>query len=179
VRRRRPLWGFFPKIRCSHHQVEEGGRSWRKEGGAGGGEEAGGHCGAWPTMPCWSCCFAVREEEDRRRRGGKKEPEQFKSPTTAPSPSRTPLLPLHRVVRLPQPEPRRARFCILCSASASPPHLDTAASPPCPGAQGEPQPPRPCCGPGLRAEAGPSLVSLLFVCCPLSRTAPPRRPAVA
>jgi hypothetical protein len=40
-------------------------------------------------------------------------------------------------------------------------------------------PPRPCCGPGLRAEAGPSLVSSLFVCCLLSRIAPPRRPAVA
>jgi hypothetical protein len=37
----------------------------------------------------------------------------------------------------------------------------------------------PCCGPGLRAEAGPSHVSSLLVCCPLSRTAPPCRPAVA
>jgi hypothetical protein len=51
------------------------------------------------------------------------------------------------------------------------------SSPPCPGAQGEPQPPSPCCGPGLRAEAGPSLVSSLYVArCPL---APPRRPVVA
>jgi hypothetical protein len=54
----------------------------------------------------------------------------------------------------------------------------TAASPSCPGTRGE-KPPRPCCGPGLRAEAGPSLVSSLFECCPLTRTAPPRRPAVA
>jgi hypothetical protein len=45
-------------------------------------------------------------------------------------------------------------------------------------ARGE-KPPRPCCGPGLRAEAGPSLVSSLFECFPLSRTAPPRKPAVA
>jgi hypothetical protein len=27
--------------------------------------------------------------------------------------------------------------------------------------------PSPCCGPGLRVEAGPSLVSSLFACCPL------------
>jgi hypothetical protein len=40
------------------------------------------------------------------------------------------------------------------------------SSPPCPGTRGE-KPPRPCCGPGLRAEAGPSLVSSLFECCPL------------
>jgi hypothetical protein len=45
-------------------------------------------------------------------------------------------------------------------------------------ARGE-KPPRPCCGPGLRAEAGPSLVSSLLVCYLLSYTAPPRRPAVA
>jgi hypothetical protein len=36
--------------------------------------------------------------------------------------------------------PHRARFCILCSTSASPPHLDTAASPSCPGTQGESPP---------------------------------------
>jgi hypothetical protein len=40
-------------------------------------------------------------------------------------------------------------------------------------------PPSPCCGPGLRAEAGPSLVRSLYVCRLLSRIAPPRRPAVA
>jgi hypothetical protein len=47
----------------------------------------------------------------------------------------------------------------LCSTAPS--------SPPCSGAQGEPQPPSPCCGPGLRVEAGPSLVSSLFECCPM------------
>jgi hypothetical protein len=71
VRRRPPLWGFFPQIRCRHHQVEEGG-SWRKKGGAGGGVEAGGRCGAWAATPCWSHHFAVREGEEGDR---EKDPE--------------------------------------------------------------------------------------------------------
>jgi hypothetical protein len=69
---------------------------------------------------------------------------------------------------------RRALFCILCSASAPLPRPITTSSPSCQGAQGEPQPPRPCCGPGLRAEAEPSLVSslssvLILDCCPAPR----------
>jgi hypothetical protein len=65
----------------------------------------------------------------------------------------------------------RGSVVLLCSTAPS--------SPPCLGAQGEPQPPSPCCGPGLRAEAGPSHLSSLLVCCLLFCTAPPRRPAVA
>jgi hypothetical protein len=69
---------------------------------------------------------------------------------------------------------RRRRVALPPLQQAGPsllPLLHCAASPSCPGS--------PCCGPDLRAEAGPSHVSSLLVCCPLSRTAPPRRPAVA
>jgi hypothetical protein len=53
-------------------------------------------------------------------------------PFTEPNP----LLPLHRAVRLPRSEPRRARFCILCSASA--PLLRPVTTSPLPaGARGE------------------------------------------
>jgi hypothetical protein len=74
-------------------------------------------------------------------------------------------------------KPWTAPLCFLCSR---PFHATRfTSSPPCPGAQGEPQPPSPCCGPGLRAEAGPNHVSSLLVCCLLSRIVPPCRPVVA
>jgi hypothetical protein len=58
-------------------------------------------------------------------------------------------------------------LCFSCSKPSPSllPLLVTAASPPCP--EREVRNPRPCCGPGLRAEAGPSLVSSLFESCPL------------
>jgi hypothetical protein len=62
---------------------------------------------------------------------------------------------------------RRRRAALLPLRQAEPPVFflccTAPSSPPCPGTQGEPQPPSPCCGPGLRAEAGPSLMGSLFV----------------
>jgi hypothetical protein len=101
------------------------------------------------------------------------------------------LLPLHRAVRRLAGTPRRGaaaqgrrRF------GSHGPRRPTSSAPGRSAAlhraffavmsrtRGE-KPPSPCCGPGHRAEAGPSHVSSLFVCCLLSRIAPPRRPAVA
>jgi hypothetical protein len=93
----------------------------------------------------------------------KPEPSVVKSPPRNRSRTcwrqrRAALLPLH------QAEPP---VFFLCSTAPS--------SLPCPGAQGEPQPPRPCCGPGLRAEAEPSLVSSLSSVTFLDRCPAPRR----
>jgi hypothetical protein len=93
----------------------------------------------------------------------KPEPSVVKSPPRNRSRTcwrqrRAALLPLH------QAEPP---VFFLCSTAPS--------SLPCPGAQGEPQPPRPCCGPGLRAKAEPSLVSSLSSVTFLDRCPAPRR----
>jgi hypothetical protein len=168
-----PLWGFFPQIRCSHHQVD-GGRSWRKEGGAGGGEEAGG--------PLWSMAYydvlellfrrmrRRRQKEKGRGRRSRSSSSQGRRRTKA----RSRRCATSASAASSRAVPRRALFCILCSASALLPRPVTTSSPLCPGAQGEPQPPRTCCGPGLRAEAEPSLVSsmssvLILDCCPAPR----------
>jgi hypothetical protein len=104
-------------------------------------------------------CFLVdvRPRECRRRRNAKEPGLLHKEDFAAEAMDRAALLPLLQAIpRCSSPPPRRRVQESKVSLT-----------------------PSPCCGPGLRAEAGPSLVSSLFECCPLSRIAPPRRPTVA
>jgi hypothetical protein len=106
---------------------------------------------------------AKPEQPELGTRTPKLEPSVVKSPPQNRSQTcwrrrHAALLPLH------QAEPP---VFFLCSTAPS--------LLPCPGAAGEPQPPRPCCGLGLRAEAEPSLVSSLSSVPFLDRCPAPRR----
>jgi hypothetical protein len=170
-----PLWGFPQSLSTTTGNPRSGGRG-RPE------VAAPRCCTTTPGLPSSpSCAAAVTVwrappwerrpvKPTRRRRSCCVEGTAVK-PRTAPPRSRTSQGPRHRP----------------CSASYSalPPPSQSPSPPSCCRVQKRkvsPQPPSPCCGPGLRAVARTSLVCLSGLECPLldrARFAPPRRPVVA
>jgi hypothetical protein len=114
----------------------------------------------------------ARKSKDRATQ----EPELFKPPTTAPSPSRTPCFlftVLFTCLSLNRAEPGSASIFPECFNTASPPH---------PWTRGEHHVSLLAVEFGLRVEQRKEGQARGFICAvlrPLSRTAPLRRPVVA
>jgi hypothetical protein len=133
-----PPLGDFPRILRLHQKSQGGRRSWKKEGGTGGGGEAGGPLWSVASTPCWSRYSAVREKEEKGERGPallRRRPVQLKAVADAWSRSRSRELPFTM-----EPEPDQPRAT---------PYLFTSSSPPLHRAE-LPASSSPCCSPPRR-----------------------------